>query len=334
VQSLSHLLNFSPGEYRPEMVRDDAPGFEFALRQNRYLSQLAQQGYSARVYQSGFLDMCPEGTPAVCDTYAAAGLAVLRDVPVSTTERARMIAATYWTRSTILDRTTGWLPVATWFHRTASHNGLHAMKRLMRDLSGATRGELYLAHLLFPHSPRVYGDDCGLMPFERWSESAPTPLDTRTMSYGRYGRQVRCAVRLLHEIVDSIPPSVRSDAILIVHGDHGSRIRLVNTPKLIAEEMSADDYRSVYSTLFAVRSPAIAAGSDHRFVPITCLLRSLVADAFAGTPDLDGCVAEPAVFVPGRDGVTQRRPLAPFDKTSRPRTARPAWRGRPGRAPG
>jgi hypothetical protein len=323
--SLGHLLNFLPGEYHPETVRDDRPGSVYALTRNAYFSHLVDAGFSLHVYQSDFLQVCPDGVLAACETYDSYGLGALANAPLRVSEKARLIAGTYMARSKLIGKgLDGYdllrleiakvgvqLPREMWFHWTAPINGLMEMRRVTNALAGATRGEMYFAHFLLPHAPFVYGNDCALRPLREW-HPVDDSGDTQSKRMAAYGEQVRCASRMVREIVDAIPVGLRSDAVLIVQGDHGARLSLTDVGALDRDDPKTRDDRDVYSTLFAVRFPGIDAGSDHRFVPITCLLRTLVNGQFRSFPQLADCAPPHVVFSPDGKRRPVKRPLAPF----------------------
>jgi hypothetical protein len=66
-----------------------------------------------------------------------------------------------------------------------------------------------------------------------------------------------------------------------------------------------------YSTLFAVRAPAIGAGYDRRLAPVTCLMRTLVDSGFSSVSGVEACSANPIVFLEVDDRVVPA-PLPPF----------------------
>jgi hypothetical protein len=78
-------------------------------------------------------------------------------------------------------------------------------------------------------------------------------------------------------------------AIVIVQGDHGSRIADVDPRADNLGRFSDDDMIAGFSTLHAVRAPGVAVGYDRRALPTALLLRELVESNFRNanpaTPD-------------------------------------------------
>jgi hypothetical protein len=199
-----------------------------------------------------------------------------------------------------------------------------AAGRLKRDLAEARRGDFVFAHLLLPHYPYRYNDTCSLLPPDSWirrdlAEAPPGQTNTvasRNVRYIAYAHQLRCVYRKIDEILGAIPAELADDAIIILQGDHGSRITLVEPRLARASLMSATDYVDSFSTLFAVRAPRMAAGFENREVPITCLLKTLVDNNYASLMGLDSCTTNPSVFVFGGDEAYSR-PFPAFGQTTR-----------------
>ena len=326
-ESIAQVLNLSPGETHPAWVVPGTGGFTNQLASNVYFSEMMARGYVLRIHQSDFLRLCPEAGRAVCETYPATGLGVLQEVNLSVREKARLLAGAYLKRSKLVEAAAAAyaplrlqaaragiaLPPWSWHAYTAPLNAMASFEQFLDAVVAARHGELHFAHLLIPHSPEAYNEDCSLRPVDRWVDIGDTP-EARRAAYAEYDHQVRCTFRKIRQISEAIPAELGADAIFIVHGDHGSRLSLAQALVMNGEPSSDDDYRDAYSTLFAVRSPHLSGGSDTRFVPITCILRSLVHGQFQDLPDLDYCVERPAVFVTTRDGSVVRKPLAPFTR--------------------
>ena len=64
---------------------------------------------------------------------------------------------------------------------------------------------------------------------------------------------------MIDQLLAAVPAGLRQDAVVIVHGDHGSRIAR-NDPTAVERTLfSAADYADLYSTLFAVTRAAYFA---------------------------------------------------------------------------
>jgi hypothetical protein len=89
------------------------------------------------------------------------------------------------------------------------------------------------------------------------------------------------------------------DAIVIIHGDHGSRIMQRSVRAAYADRLTRQDFNDAFSTLFAVRSAHLKPGVEREQRP----LQELLAEAL-GLP-MERLPAN--VYLAGPEG----RPLTP-----------------------
>ena len=61
-------------------------------------------------------------------------------------------------------------------------------------------------------------------------------------------------------------------ATIVIHGDHGSRIGLVDPTATTMSRLTPADYADAFSILFAVKAPGIEAGIDSRMLPLASLM--------------------------------------------------------------
>ena len=95
-------------------------------------------------------------------------------------------------------------------------------------------------------------------------------------------------------------------AILIVHGDHGSRI-VRNYPEAAnAKNLQASDFVDSFSTHFALKMDGVEAGIDNRFVPLQTVFIEIW-----GEPSPEDCPQN--VFLPdeGNPGTFQPALMPP-----------------------
>jgi hypothetical protein len=179
-----------------------------------------------------------------------------------------------------------------------------ALDAIETDPARSQRGELFFAHLLIPHAPYVYDSECRARPPTKWGRrrdydrvvGGSNTAATRATRYSQYLEQVRCAARKIDELLGAIPSPLRHDAVVIVQGDHGSRIGTVEADGRRKRSFAPSDYADFFSTLFAVRSRSIEAGYDSQPTPITCLLRTLVESSFTSVAGLNACSSPNVVF--------------------------------------
>jgi hypothetical protein len=283
--SISELLNFSSDsdEHAHLLAGDGEP---YVLKDGAYFKRLAARGYRLNVYQSDYMDFChvPGIRYSSCTTYSAHRIGALDRTPLDALTRARFIANSLLEGSAYLRkfrqsyenarRSYPGLALRPWaipVSRLGPIPVLGVIDRLEADLRKARRGELFFAHLLIPHYPYVLDPLCSIrQDLNDWLyNSTSVTLDRhvsntpggRITRYRRYFAQILCQQRLLDRLFDAMKKGgTWDDAVIIVHGDHGSRI-VVNDP--VAENaahLTPADLRDAFSTLFAWRSPGQRAG--------------------------------------------------------------------------
>jgi hypothetical protein len=286
VNAIPHMLNF--GGAATEVVTGDRKAGA-AMTTNAWFDVLRRLGYTIHVLQSDFLDYCRSGV-ATCRRYAAGGLGAVAAADLRTGDKAALLAAGFWSLSDLAVFTTHLYDRAAlrlasksaptlldlgWTGRASTVNGLAAFNRLVADLRTARQGEAYFAHILVPHYPYATRADCSLKPRHEWRQR-------RSFAASREGRQrayfeqLACATAKVGEALDALAASPAGrDAIVLVHGDHGSRITGHDPDIGNVGRFDAADMVASYSTLFAVRAPGIGPGYDTRRLSAADILAAL-----------------------------------------------------------
>ncbi len=114
-------------------------------------------------------------------------------------------------------RQIGWPDLVLTPHAMVSRQVMQELgDRLARD---GHRGTYYLAHLLLPHHPYVLDETCRPLPLDQWNRHA----------FDNYFTQTSCAKQSVFELVDRIRQNPKlKDAVILVHGDHGSKVWWAN----------------------------------------------------------------------------------------------------------
>ena len=246
---------------RPENVR----GYSYALKENRLVKALFDQGFDVSVIQSNYLALCAQGLVVSCETYtrganmsvvARSGrtafdrltfaLAALHD---SYLDRGHIVTL-YGKLVSLFDDARGneGSPLFGFFSRSV------AGPEILRDVSRRIRmiepGQAIIAHVMFPHFPYVLDGACEMKGISDWAKplryDPSADIDT---IYRAFVEQDTCAHSLVMELIKNT--SERDDLIVIVHGDHGSRIAL-GTP------FESDE--DTYGTFLAIKAPNVVAG--------------------------------------------------------------------------
>ena len=288
--SIPHLFNFSSDDDEKGHLADGS-GEPYVLKESAYLSRLTSLGYRIRVYQSDFLDLCrvPGITYSSCMTYSGHKIGVLYHTDLGRFQRARFIANSFLAGSYYLrrlrsayERRFGPLPIGGWRagdSRVAPVSVVPVFETLKADLRTARRGTAFVAHLLLPHAPYLFDRNCRLRAnIDDWLGQLPAnPPGERAKRYRFYFSQMQCGERLLERLFNAMKQAgVWKDAIIIVNGDHGSRIVKHNPIPENAARFTIADFRDAYSALFALRAPGIAPGEISAGRPLQALLGEAV----------------------------------------------------------
>jgi hypothetical protein len=269
-------------------LRRDGIDFTVRLRRNPYFDELRRLGYTIRVYQNTYLDFCGDSarTVAACHTVFANSIANIGNLEGSVRMKALLGARFYLgTRSDVFQ---GLLRQANKWNRAVTAGAIQSLHRLTNDINGNQGGgNAYFVHVLLPHRPVEVDAECRLVndPSEIFSYELPAlPKDSAWRAVLRsYGRQVRCAHRVLAGVLDAIDRTAgRDNSIVIVHGDHGSRISTRGPPGTSQQADSVDLLNSNFSTLLAVRRPGVPAAVHPEPVPVQDFIWELTRGRFTG----------------------------------------------------
>jgi len=328
--SIANLLNATVRHRRLQFVTPSV--FGYTVTENAWLDRLSAQGYRIHVYQTDYLDFCggKGHRIAKCTTVPATGIAVLEDLEIAASEKAALLISKFSNHSSF--RGFGmWLSSYLSGFRSGveapsmaepdRHQQVSlgaawakiAAERLIDEFGKVEPGTAYFAHLLLPHRGFILDENCRMKPdLESWYNLPSLGLKSgqrldeasRQARYIEYFKQVRCAHRVIGQVLEALSRSgVLDEAITIIHGDHGSRIAGLLPLQSHASSLTRTNLTDSSSTLFAIRSPDIPAGYDSSVRSVQALFAELVY----GRPIDD---ERAVVFLtPREDG-----PDAPFDE--------------------
>jgi hypothetical protein len=233
----------------------------FSINENRYFEFLHKRGYTINIYQSESVDFCKAAPEAIgrCMIYTIPNLKTVRDNVPTALLRLKILVSNLFNQSFLIGQflsSKNWL--LSW---GVTLYQPRALEELGNDLED-TRSGAYFAHLLLPHAPFVYTQDCQPdYSSESWERFPARPLmgnaaEIRAVRYLRYLDQVSCALGELGRLFDRLRESgLYDEATIVVHGDHGSRISLLEPSWSNRHKLTPEDYRDMYSTLFAIKLP-------------------------------------------------------------------------------
>jgi arylsulfatase A-like enzyme len=132
-------------------------------------------------------------------------------------------------------------------------------------------GKAIFAHLLLPHDPYIFDENCKLksdfelwMPHESalWWYQVKSDPQRRLARYDEYYKQVTCLHRKMGALLDSLAQrGILDQATVIIHGDHGSRISMIEAITGSEHLMTPRDIIDSVSTVFAIRGAGIEPGA-------------------------------------------------------------------------
>lgn len=291
INSIPYILNFGD----KFEAKSDKEGV--ILGKTLYFEAMKARGYRINIVQSNFAEYCSSSAYVSCTTYWPDSLKLLRDDRLAAFERAYLIFFKFVSlsqgisnlsavvRDGVMPAPTGetWLDV-DWRGRTSTVGALAAFDGLNARLIRATPGELYFMHALAPHNPYVARRDCGLLSPREWE--APFSTSARHTRENAYLEQVRCVTEKVEAAVRALAQSpARDNFVVIVHGDHGSRITRWDPNKENLGKFDDADMVAGFSTLFALRGPDLEPGYEAHSAPVASLLRQWVEGDFRTQPN-------------------------------------------------
>ncbi|MGH8719127.1 MAG: sulfatase-like hydrolase/transferase [Burkholderiales bacterium] len=287
VSSMSATMNFDSISLDPMTKYTIPDARPVALNSNAYFQQLAGAGYRIRVYQTRYLDFCKSEHIANCETLNSfSPVSRFVSYPENNVLRRTLnvlaMTLTGYPESSV-SRSAGYLlPLlageGTWYDAEAFPLWF---ARIKNEILQAPRGTMVFAHVLVPHAPFVWNEECEQNerePLHYADRREPRTWDNwpafEIAHQKHYYEQSLCVVRQLDALLSALDASGRfHDAILILHGDHGSRI----SRSKFSEHMSEEDFVANHAALFAIRKDGVAPGYDLELVSVQDLFARYVA---------------------------------------------------------
>lgn len=256
----------------------------FAPDELRYFRDLDARGYRTQAVLAQYVDLCVAQKMIQCRNFDRSALSSMRGSGIAASDRAVVLAFTLLQLGNLPSRVAEAMQhgindmFGTEGRRPYDRPKLLPLASLEQfdgftaDLATLRPGEVRLAHLLAPHDPYMLTPDCRVKPASQWlDEHGPGAVAARERGYAD---QVRCLTSRIDRMLQALErtPAGRN-AIVILHGDHGSRITPV-VPFLNGPALSDREVLLSHSTFFAIRVPGEAAA----VVPGTYALDELMGD--------------------------------------------------------
>lgn len=263
---------------------------------NRYFAELEKQGYRTAVFQTAHVNFCADGRVDLCETFDSfnpdRSADDTKDMRTRVIEQAHTLLRAYEpshasavgalllnTLSRLRLGIPGVLGVAgrydvqgfpRWFERFTAFAG------------SVPRGSHVFAHFLVPHSPYLLTSGCRIDGTYDSGYYLASRFDVtergakRAAYYTDYLEQLGCVQAKIDQLLETLNGLDHyRDAIIVIHGDHGSRISNGN----ILEDLDSQDFVDNYGTFFAVRRPGVDPGIDCTFASLGEVFRQHLAPA-------------------------------------------------------
>jgi hypothetical protein len=294
VNSIPQILNFGVSQDHELSPKDG-----IKLQHNAYFDFLRKKGYRMHVLQSDYLDYCSNEKIKDCETYGQASLSMLSRAPISIGQRAQFVAIRFSRLSpTFVTIGNAYLLAVYKFGkwginlpslglnsegRISALNAFLSTGSFKQELRNAKAGDAFFAHLLVPHYPYVLNSDCTIKSVDDWM--LHRSASSRRLHENAYFDQIKCINKKLDTILIALEHSPAKDNfIVIVHGDHGSRITAINPTVENIGAFREDDVIAGFSTLFAIRAAGVKAGYINKAAPVSALLKDFTEKDFLEAP--------------------------------------------------
>ena len=253
-----------------------------------YFADLDAMGYRIDALLPAYFDLCVKQKLTRCRTFESSGLASMLDTELSATDRAKVFGFTMLNLTRTIRTATGRIrpdPTARLANNRSELfplTSLGQFDRFVADLSDLREGEVKFAHILLPHDPYMLAADCTVKPESDWlDEHGPGAVASREIGYAD---QVRCLQQRLDRLLDALDrTSAGREAIVLIHGDHGSRIAPTQ-PFIDGPQLSRRELLMSYSTFYAIRVPGESAGEVSGTHSLGRLMADFRAREFAAAP--------------------------------------------------
>ena len=298
--SIANFLNLATMNKDRALIHSgDEP---YRLTQNKYFQMFSEKSYKLNILGANYIDFCEVRGVDIsnCFTFPSHGLQTFSKLKLPWPQKLQVVASRYLLRSTHLRGlvalynhyqqilvTNGFLiPPLTWFLprdglRMHPLNTDAVIDGLWEDIVSLPPGNMLFAHLLIPHHPYVLQSSCTRrLQVSEWKNryvslsSIRNSDKSRGKRYQLYLEQIDCLYEKLNQLFEKMKAAgIFDNSIIIIHGDHGSRI--VRTEPTIQNEaeLSKPDLWDGFSTLFAVKLPGQKGFYDPRAYPLEYLLQ-------------------------------------------------------------
>lgn len=209
------------------------PEFVYEISENSLFDALTRHGYEQTVFQSTYLDFCGTNAQLTCHTSNYFDMNVFNDHPLAARGEIayRGLYATFMNHNN--DRfwpalRNAWLELGAPF----SVSNILAMpvtafeqwSKIVEHIQGIQPGQSVFAHILLPHYPHAFDQNCIEKPVSQWGHlKAHSPTVSDEEMNLKYWEQFECMTSQVLAVIDDIQAS-KPYVTFVIHGDHGKRL--------------------------------------------------------------------------------------------------------------
>jgi len=256
-----------------------------SFRENAWFRALSNFGYPIVVYQNESVNFCDVAPPVVshCNVFTIPNLKTIHSDVNDIGTRSVLLLRALFGQSTLLTKILFSYNMAKSWGVSVYDNQMLA--RLARDVQLGP-DIAYFAHVLLPHAPMVYRQNCSLdyesetaLRFPIGSGWVGNSDESRRERYERYVLQSKCALRELGTLFKALKENnLYEQATIVVHGDHGSSMYIYKPSVRILNKMFSRDLREVFSTLFAVKYPGGSFSVNNQITSLNVLMAQTISE--------------------------------------------------------
>jgi hypothetical protein len=328
--SIGNMLNFAAESNSTALISGRGPHI---LLRNEYFKLLSAKKYHIEVLSPGWMDYCSESLVVInaCIEKRWSTLNNFAKLELPVSQKLQVLYSRYLNQSSIVaaaiyavvppfqSQFPALAPsISQWiwaFYPDRTHtdslNVLADLKVLWSDILSLPHGTILFAHLLLPHYPYVAQSDCSLRPTNRdflWNSRglfkppSTNTIESRKERYQQYFEQLECLYLRLDDLFDRMRAAgIYEDSIIVLHGDHGSRI-VLSEPTLENQlTLTNQDLVDGFSTLFAMKLPGKQGGYDASPWPLEQLFAKFAFEAGLSPTNFLPEKSEPYVYLTAGD---------------------------------
>ncbi|MEZ5353530.1 MAG: sulfatase-like hydrolase/transferase [Bryobacteraceae bacterium] len=282
VSSLSSLLNRRLLDRRRMFLNENSPQWRWGtrtLQENRLVAEFKRRGYRVEIFQHRAINHAAPGISVDRIHEYWDRLGQLEQSPGPWFTRFRWLVGNYQQSDLVLSQVKAFFPFRFAPHTTGPLAAAAIWPaELEQSILQAPTRTLFFVHLMAPHFPYLYKKDGTVRNLDEWTGDRVDQRSGDLMyrdRYQRYCEQVQFVSAQLQGLFGRLQAAgAYSPMTIVIHGDHGSRIRKAfdagSSTRAAGSDPESFDYAGApslrdlldrFSALFAFKAPGAAEAS-------------------------------------------------------------------------